>query len=298
MARVAVIGASGMLGHVASRDLARDHAVVAALRRAPEPGSKLAEALAGAEVVSGLDVRAPGAVAALIARVRPDVVLNCVGLIKQRPEAADTALAIELNALFPHRLAAACDAHGAKLIQVSTDCVFSGRRGLYTEDDQPDPVDGYGLSKWLGEVRAAPHLTIRTSIIGPQLEGTEGLVGWFLSQQGRAINGYTRAVFSGLTTRALAAVLGSIIADHPELTGLTHVAAAPISKFDLLRGLATRIGWRGTITPVDAPAIDRSLDGSRFRHATGIAIPDWDSMLDALAADLGGAGGRSGSAAD
>ncbi len=298
MARIAVIGAGGMLGHVASRELARDHAVVATLRAVPEPGSRLAMELAGTEIVSGFDVRAPGAIAALLAQHEVDVVLNCVGLIKQRPEAADTALAIELNALLPHRLAAACDAHGAKLIQVSTDCVFSGRRGLYAESDQPDPVDSYGLSKWLGEVRTPPHLTIRTSIIGPQLEGTEGLVGWFLSQEGRDIKGYTRAVFSGLTTRALAAVLGTVIADHADITGLYHVAAAPIGKFDLLSRLSKRVGWRGSIQPVDAPAIDRSLDGSHFRHATGIASPDWDTMLDALAADLGRAGGGSGGAAD
>ena len=286
MARVAVIGANGMLGHLACRELARRHDVIAVLRRTPEAGSPLAAALAGSTVVAGLDVRAPGAVAAMLAQYRPDVVVNCVGLIKQRPEAADTGLAIELNALLPHRLAAACDDHGAKLLQISTDCVFSGRRGFYAESDPPDPVDSYGLSKQLGEVTAHPHLTIRTSIIGPQLEGSEGLVAWFLSQAGREVRGYTRAIFSGLTTRALSAVLGSIIADHPGLSGLYHVAAQPISKFDLLSRLANRLDWRGGIVPVDEPAIDRSLDGSAFRHATGIVIPDWDVMLDELAADL------------
>lgn len=296
MARIAVIGANGMLGHVATRQLAGAHEVVAVLRRAPEPGSPLAAALAGATVAAGIDVRTPGAVAAVLDRHRPDVVLNCVGLIKQRPEAAATALAIELNALFPHRLAAACEAAGARLVQVSTDCVFSGRRGHYRESDQPDPVDSYGLSKWLGEVTAPPHLTIRTSIIGPQLEGHEGLVAWFLSQAGREVRGYRRAVFSGLTTRALAELLGRVTAEHPALHGLYHVAAQPIAKFDLLSRLAGRIGWKAPIVPVDQPAIDRSLDGTLFHATTGIAVPSWDAMLDALADDL--RQGSAGSLAD
>lgn len=286
MARIAVIGAGGMLGHVASRVLARDHQVIAVVRSQPQPGSPLAAALLGAEVVPGIDVRASGAVDHVLGHHRPDVVLNCVGLIKQRPEAADTALAIELNALFPHRLAASAEAVGARLIQVSTDCVFSGRRGGYREDDQPDPVDTYGISKWLGEVTAAPHLTIRTSIIGPQLEGREGLIAWFMSQAGREVRGYRRAVFSGLTTRALSEVLGKVVAGHPGLSGLYHVAAEPIGKYDLLSRLAARIGWTSPIIPVDEPAIDRSLDGTRFAAATGIAIPGWDPMLDGLADDL------------
>lgn len=286
MARVAIIGANGMLGHVASRELARSHEVVAMLRRQPVAGSSLAAALAAAEVVAGVDVREPGVVARVLRERRPDVVVNCVGLIKQRPAAADIGLAVELNALFPHRLAAACASVDARLIQISTDCVFSGRRGLYRESDQPDPVDTYGVSKWLGEVTAPPHLTIRTSIIGPQLEGSEGLVAWFLSQSGRPVRGYTRAVFSGLTTAALAEVLASVIDAHRGLTGLYHVASRPIAKFDLLSRLAARIGWTTPIKPVDQPALDRSLDGTLFLEATGILVPSWDAMLDRLARDL------------
>jgi dTDP-4-dehydrorhamnose reductase len=279
VARVAVLGANGMLGHMASLRLAGMHEVVAIVRRGPDALSRLP---LRASVITGIDVREPAAVRAVLHRQRPDVVLNCIGLIKQRPEAKDTALAIELNALLPHRLAADCAGIGAKLIQISTDCVFSGRRGNYSEADEPDPIDSYGRTKLLGEITDPPHLTLRTSIIGPQLEGNEGLVAWFLSQAGRPVKGYRRAIFSGLTTSALADVLDRIIAEQPALSGLYHVASRPIAKFDLLAGLATRIGWSSAIEPVDLPLIDRSLDGRRFLAATGIEVPAWDDMLDEL----------------
>lgn len=268
-----------MLGHVACRELSPSHDVVAIVRRAQRPILNANEVIPG---VDALDNR----LETVLREVDPDIVLNCVGLVKQRPEATDTMLAIKINALLPHRLARACDEIGAKLVHLSTDCVFSGRRGNYAETDLPDPVDTYGRSKLLGELTEPPHLTLRTSMIGPQIEGQEGLVAWFLAQRGRAVKGYTRAIFSGLTTAALSRIIGEILGAHPSLSGLYHLAAAPISKHDLLTRLAARLGWQDPIEPVDTPAIDRSLDGQKLIRTTGIKVPSWDEMLDELAEEL------------
>lgn len=276
-----------MLGHRACRGLAAAHEIIAILRRSEAEARSLAQALGPCKLLTGIDALAPGRIEQVLRETSPDIVLNCVGLIKQRPEAGDTMLAIELNALLPHRLAKACSEINAKLVQVSTDCVFSGSRGFYAETDMPDPTDTYGRTKLLGEITEAPHLTLRTSIIGSQLEGHEGLVAWFLAQRGRAIKGYRHAIFSGLTTGALTQVLDRVFTEHATLTGLYHVAAAPISKLDLLTELGSRLGWSDPIEPVHRPVIDRSLDGRRFVEATGIVPPSWDEMLDTLGTELG-----------
>src|SRR5207253_2340396 len=146
----------------------------------------------------------------------------------------DPVVCLSINSLFPHRLARLCHAAKARLIHVSTDCVFSGRKGNYTEADQPDAEDLYGRSKLLGEVQGPGCLTLRTSIIGRELDTRQGLVEWFLSNQGRKVKGYRRAIFSGLTTDALSELIGRIILNHPDLEGLWHVASAPINKFELI----------------------------------------------------------------
>jgi dTDP-4-dehydrorhamnose reductase len=286
VARIAILGANGMLGHRACRELAASHEVVAIIRRTGEDANRLASLLGVNRLISGIDLFDKEKVKTALYEAGPEIVLNCAGVVKQRPEASDMIHAIEINALLPHRLVQICDEIGAKLVHLSTDCVFSGNRGHYSEADMPDPVDTYGRTKLLGEVAAPSHLTLRTSMIGPQLEGQEGLVAWFLAQRGKAIKGYTRAIFSGLTTAALSRVMDQIFSAHPSLCGIYHVAAAPISKFDLLTRLGARLGWTAPIEPVDVPAIDRSLDGKRFREATGIAIPSWDEMLDELAVEL------------
>jgi dTDP-4-dehydrorhamnose reductase len=176
--------------------------------------------------------------------------------------------------------------HEARLIHISTDCVFSGHRGYYSEDDTPDPIDLYGLSKLLGEIPTAPHLTLRTSIIGPQLSGSEGLFAWFVAQRGRSVQGYAKAIFSGLTTLAFAGVLDQVIAAPSALHGLYHVAASPISKDALLREINRRLALGVTIARDEGMTCDRSLDGRRFTATSGIAIPDWKEMLDALCSNL------------
>ena len=276
--RVLVIGASGMLGNAVLRLFAEDDTLdVTGSARSAGFLARLPESLRP-RIVIGVDVDNADSLARLFATARPDVVINCVGLVKQLAEADDPLAAIPINALLPHRLARLCDVAGARLVHVSTDCVFSGRTGGYTEADAPDATDLYGRSKLMGEVDYPHAITLRTSIIGHELGSAHGLVGWFLAQEG-AIKGFTRAIFSGLPTVELARVIRDHVLPHPELHGLYHVSAAPIAKFDLLNLVARAYDRSTQIAPDDRLVIDRSLDSSRFRAATGYAPPDWTELI-------------------
>lgn len=285
MTRVLVLGATGMLGHAVVQEL-RDRFEVHATARDPERVEDLAAGATLHRFTAGAD---GDGLEELVASVSPDAVINCVGLVKQLPIASDPIAAVTINSLLPHRIARAAERGGARLVHVSTDCVFTGRLaipGRYREDDPADAEDLYGRSKLLGEVHAAPHVTLRTSIIGPEREGATGLLEWFRAQPGPTVNGFTRAIWSGLTTVALARVIGDVITDHPELTGLYQVAAEPITKFELLQRLNDALGTGHTISPVDEPVVNRALDGSRFREATSIETPSWDAMIGEIAREL------------
>ena len=183
--------------------------------------------------------------------------------------------------MLPHRLARLCQLVGARLVHISTDCVFDGARGRYLESDPSDAKDLYGRSKYLGEVAYGHTLTLRTSIIGHELSSAHGLVGWFLAQQGR-VKGYTRAIFSGLPTVELACMVRDVVVPRPDLHGLYHVASQPIAKYDLLLLLAKVYGKKIEVIPDEAVVIDRSLDATRWREATGYVAPNWNALVNAM----------------
>lgn len=273
-----------MLGHMLCRQLSQAHEVWGSCRGdwSREP---LAPVLPRERCVERLECTDAAALRETLERLRPDVVLNCVGVIKQKPDAHDAMTQIRVNALLPHELARAADSVGAKVVQFSTDCVFSGRRGRYREEDLPDPVDVYGCSKLLGEIRREPHLTLRTSIVGRQLRGTESLFEWFLSQRGGRVRGHVHAIYSGLTTLALARLLGRLLEEHFDFSGLYHVASRPVSKFELLRQVNDRLDLGIRIEPDEKLRCDRSLDGRAFEEATGLRVPSWERMIDEFAED-------------
>jgi len=270
-----------MLGHEAVRALAPDFEVWGACRN---PAQLPDLGVPPDRILGGLDATKAESAEALIERVRPDIVLNALGIVKQRAAAKDATASIQVNSLWPHLVADACAHHGARMIHVSTDCVFSGARGGYVESDVPDDFELYGRSKLLGEVTDRDHVvTLRTSIIGWQLGEPTGLVAWFAAHRTEPLKGFTKAVFSGLTTRALTEVVRDVVLPDPSLAGLWHVSAAPIDKYTLLTKLADYMGWKVHLTPVSEPAIDRSLDSSRFRGRTGWSPPGWEAMLEQLA---------------
>ncbi|MFI4890059.1 MAG: dTDP-4-dehydrorhamnose reductase family protein [Steroidobacterales bacterium] len=276
--KILVLGANGMLGHAVLRRLSEDpaHEVIGTVRG--DAALRLANLSASTRIIAGVDVDQPDALIRAFADARPDAVINCIGLVKQLAAAGDPLQAVPVNALLPHRLAALCQATGARLVHISTDCVFSGKKGHYVETDAPDAGDLYGRSKLLGEVDYPHAITLRTSIIGPELSGNHGLLGWFLSQAG-PVKGYRRAIFSGLPTVELATVIRDRVLLQPGLRGVYHVASSPINKFELLRLFAAAYARTNNITPDDALVIDRSLDGSRFEAATGYAAPPWPELV-------------------
>lgn len=232
-------------------------------------------------LLSGIDVEQYDSLLQAYAQVRPDVVINCIGLIKKFMDEEDPLHAISVNAALPHRLAKLCAVSGARLIHMSTDCVFSGEKGNYTELDVSDATDLYGKSKFLGEVNYPNALTIRTSIIGRELQSANGLIGWFLSQEG-SCQGFRRAIFSGFPTVVLAEIVREIIIPNPALHGLYHVAAQPISKYELLRLVADVYGKSIDIVADDALVIDRSLNADRFAEITGYRAPDWIELVKCM----------------
>ncbi len=232
-------------------------------------------------LLPGVDVEQYDSLLQTFLQVRPDVVINCIGLIKKFMSEEDRLHAISINAALPHRLAKLCGVSGARLIHMSTDCVFSGEAGNYSESDISDAKDLYGRSKFLGEVDYPQALTLRTSIIGRELQSANGLIGWFLSQEG-SCSGFRRAIFSGFPTVVLAEIIRKFIIPNPDLHGLYHVAAQPISKYELLRLVADVYGKSIEIIPDDSLVIDRSLNAERFAQATGYHAPGWHDLIESM----------------
>jgi dTDP-4-dehydrorhamnose reductase len=232
-----------------------------------------------------VDVADFPALEALLRNLAPQVVVNCVGVIKQRSAAKSPIPSIRINALFPHLLAECLARQGSRLIHFSTDCVFSGRKGNYAEDDPSDAEDLYGKTKFLGEVATPNALTLRTSIIGRELSQFASLLDWFLAQRGKTVRGFARVIYSGLTTNYLAKLVGDLIVDQPALHGLYQLASDPISKYDLLSMLRDAFGLDVELERETETVSDRSLDGTRFAAETGIRTPAWADLVEALAAD-------------
>lgn len=226
----------------------------------------------------GIDVENIDSLLELFERTTPDIVINCIGLVKQHSDARDPLVTLPINALFPHRLLKICGIRGARLIHISSDCVFQGTKGMYTEHDCSDATDLYGKSKYIGEVSAPHAITLRTSIIGHELNNSRGVIEWFLSQE-QEINGFTQAIFSGLPTIELAEVIRDVVIPNSQLNGLYHVAGAPISKFDLLKIVGKIYNRPTKINPCEDLIVDRSLDASRFSDATGYLAPDWETLI-------------------
>jgi dTDP-4-dehydrorhamnose reductase len=279
--RVLILGATGQIGNAMFRVFARDaaHDVYGTVRDVTD--RQYFDPALAPKLITGVNVENRDTLVRLFAETQPDVVINCVGLVKQLAKANDPLQAIPYNSLLPHWLAAMCDAVNARLVHISTDCVFSGEKGNYLESDTPDATDLYGRSKILGEVDYPHAVTLRTSTIGHEPCGNHGLLGWFLSQSG-STKGYSKAVFSGLPTNEFARVVKDLVLPKPELTGLYHVAAAPIDKYQLLMKIADVYKKDIEITPDDQLKIDRSLNADLFRRETGYIAPSWDRLIEQM----------------
>jgi dTDP-4-dehydrorhamnose reductase len=287
--KILVLGGDGMLGHQLLRQLGDRHEIYVTLRRDPESYQSLG-LFDRERTYYGMDARSSEKLLEIVAACRPEAVINAIGIVKQRAEATDAIQSLEINALLPHRLAMICRVAGARFVHVSTDCVFSGRRGRYLETDVSDAEDLYGRTKYLGETSGKHCVTLRTSIIGRELSRKAGLLEWFLAQRG-PVKGYTNAVFSGFTTLEMARIIEKALTVRVPLSGLYHVSSEPISKFELLTMIRDAFRLPTKIEPDDGFQCDRSLDSSRFRETLGYRPPSWKTMVEELAQDTQGAGG-------
>ena len=283
--RILILGGDGMLGHRLLKHLSHDHDVRVTLRRSPSDYERYGLFDEG-NAYYGVEVLDHDKVTEVVADFKPEAVVNAVGIVKQRGAAKEAIPSLEVNSLLPHRLALLCRVANARLVHVSTDCVFSGKKGNYLEEDVPDAEDLYGRTKLLGEVAEPGAVTLRTSIIGLELSRKTGLVEWFLAQSG-GIRGFRRAIYTGLTTAELSRVVEKVLIEHPELHGVWQVASEPINKYELLVKFSEVLGREDVeITPDDAVKIDRSLLGVAFSKATGYSAPGWDEMLQELGAEV------------
>ena len=230
------------------------------------------------KIFSDIDVLSTDKLLSVLGEIKPAIVINCIGVVKQLKAAEDPLITLPINSLLPHKLANLCELIGARLIHFSTDCVFSGSKGMYVESDIADADDLYGRSKYLGEARGKNAITLRTSIIGHELEGSRSLVDWFLAQKNK-VKGFEGAIFSGLPTVEIAKILDELVIPNPNLKGLYHLSVDPINKFKLLNLIAAQYGKSIEIIAEDQYKIDRSLDSERFRKATGFTPKPWIQLI-------------------
>jgi dTDP-4-dehydrorhamnose reductase len=283
---VLVLGASGMLGHKMLQTLSENKHTVCGTVRGADTGKY--EVINEYPLIGGVDAMNFNTVSKAIDKFNPDVIVNCIGIIKQLPESNDPIKSLMINTVLPHKLALLCKSTpylDKKLIHISTDCVFDGQKGMYKENDIPNATDLYGVTKTAGEVIDSHNLTLRTSIVGREIITQHGLVEWFLSNRGKTVNGYTKSIFSGVTTQELSHIVSRVINERT-LSGLYHVASSPINKYDLLKLINDRIDDKIEIIPVDGEIVDRSLNGNLLMKSPFYyTIQPWKQMIDIMMDD-------------
>lgn len=282
--KILVLGGGGMLGHKLIQCWTKKFDVWATIRTDFEKYRQY-DFFAENRIVENVEIEDVQILEATVRQIRPDVIVNAVGIIKQLPSAKNVIKTLSINSIFPHRLAELGEKFGARLINISTDCVFSGTKGNYSEEDMPDAVDLYGKSKNLGEVTGDNCLTLRTSIIGRELNTAHSLIEWFLSNEGKTVKGYVNAIYSGFPTVVFADIITDLIENHPDISGLYQVSSEPINKYELLKLVRNAYHTDIEIEPFEDFKIDRSLNSERFRNAVSFKPLEWDKMIELMAAD-------------
>ncbi len=281
--RILVLGGDGMLGHQLFRQWSPRHQVKVTLRQDLAAYARFG-LFTTDNACTGVNVRDTERLLEILSDFRPDAIVNAVGIVKQRADARESIPSILINSLLPHQLAVMCRLVGARLVHMSTDCVFNGSRGNYTEEDAPDAEDLYGRSKLLGELGEANCITLRTSIIGRELTRKTGLVEWFLAQSG-TVRGYIHAIYNGFTTLEMSRIIEAVLLKHTSLSGVHHVSSIPINKHELLLLVKKHFRVETEIVPHADFRCDRSLDSGRFCQLTGYQPPAWEQMIGEMAKD-------------
>jgi dTDP-4-dehydrorhamnose reductase len=284
--RVLILGGSGMLGHQLFNRLSMTHDVRVTLHRPLSEYSRLG-LFDASNAYANIELDSMEALTGAVKDFSPQVIVNAVAFIKQKDDAENILAMMAINSLLPRRLAQLSRSIGSRLIHMSTDGVFSGNKGHYRETDLADAQTMYGITKFLGEVYEPHCFTLRTSIIGREPMHKSSLLEWLLSQRG-TVRGFSRAIYSGFTTLELARIIDGIVTDYPGASGLYHIASDPISKYDLLMLLKSKLNLPVEIVPDAEFESDLSLDSQKFRSETTYNPPSWDTMIDELAQNYRG----------
>ena len=286
--KILILGGSGMVGHRLAKKLSNQYEIFSLLRKRPDLDSNqfFEKVLPKNQCIFIDDINEYENLNNTVKKISPDIIINCIGVIKQRDKVENVLNMRRINSLLPHVLNQICNKNKIKLIHLSTDCVFSGTKGNYQESDNPDPIDEYGKSKLLGEIKKGNALTIRTSFIGPELFNKKSLFEWVKSQKNGEIDGFENAIYSGLTTLAFSEIIENIIDKHQNLNGIWHISSNPISKFDLIEMINQKFNLKIKINRNSSFRCDRSLNSSKFQEETKIQIPSWRAMIDNLYKDM------------
>jgi len=281
--RILILGASGMLGHQVYTELRHHGLDLRACLRKTYADVQSYDCFRPQDVIGRVDLAQGFEVTRLLNHEKPDVVINCAGVTTRKLGLERPDQVMALNAHLPRLVSEWCETYEARLIHISTDCVFKGGHAPYTEDSATEAQDLYGRSKIEGEIKDSRRtLTLRTSIIGFELGTQTELLEWFLSRTGQSAQGYQNVIYSGVTTNYLARTLCTLILKFPDLSGLYQISSPPISKYALLKLINDRFSLSVALTPETTTSSDKTLLSDRFFLATGLKRPDWNEQIQEL----------------
>jgi len=282
--KLLILGGGGMLGHKALHSLSSELDTWATFRKFDNRFKSL-KFIDKSKIIDNVNAFSFESIEKAIQLVKPDVVLNCIGIIKQLKEYSDPKISIYINSYMPHLLAEYCVRNHIKFIHISTDCVFNGVDGNYREESISNADDLYGRSKYLGEVSDGSTLTLRTSIIGHELLSSFSLVDWFINNSSPDIEGYKNAIYTGFPTCIFINEIFKLIKYFPKLSGLYHVASDPITKYDLLCKINKIYCLNKTLLPNDKFICNRSMNYSKYKIATNFKPLPWEEMITRMYED-------------
>ncbi len=280
-----VLGAGGMLGHTLYRELVQSFPDTWAVTRKPYEYYEKYGIFDSERFLSGLEARSAESINDILSQVEPDVILNCIGMTTRKMSGVHASDIILINSAFPHLLAEWCLSHNRSLIHFSTDCVFDGKSGPYNSADSRDAQDLYGLSKSLGEVKGDNIITIRSSIVGLELEGKTELLEWARSQKGNTVKGFSNVMYSGVTTLTMADVIAQLLSSNVTYSGIEQLASEPISKADLVHLASDVFNLNITVQQVETPVSNKVLIASPFFERIGVRVASWSDQLKRVASE-------------
>jgi len=280
--KILILGAGGMLGHKLYQTLSKTYDdVIPVFRKNKEHYHKF-NLYKPEKMIGNTDVTDQSKLLAVLNSVKPDIICNCIGKTTRKINSEDSQSVIYLNSFLPHFISKWSSENNSYFIHFSTDCVFSGKNGPYKPNDFRDSRDLYGLSKILGETNSKYGLTIRTSIVGREIENQTEFFEWIFSSKNKSVSGYKNVFYSGVTTNYLSEVVAQLITKDSKSHGLLQVASPPISKLNLIKKVNSLFGLGMKINTDASKVSNKILSPVKFTITSGIKTQTWDEMLNTL----------------